>query len=319
MQPPDHNQTQTSPRDAALAPGYPDSPAGHAAQRRRCWSLLLLAVGLLICFARPLYELLWFSLRHELYTHICAVPFISGYFVWMHRKEWTSDFKPARFATLTFAFLGLALVAGYWKARIGGWQLEPQDRLCLVTLGFVCWFVGGWALFLGGRNLRLNAFPLAFLVFLAPLPLALEHWIEVVLQHASADASYLLLKISGTPVFREGTVFIMPGFSINVAPECSGIHSTFVLFIIGLLAGQLFFMRAWTKITLAAAVLVLGVVRNAIRIFTLLQLCLHVDRSILDSPLHHSGGPWFFAGSLVPLLLLILFLRKLERRTTKRG
>src|SRR5262249_56535760 len=37
--------------------------------------------------------------------------------------------------------------------------------------------------------------------------------------------------------YTQGLVFDLPGFSLEVAPECSGIHSTLVLFITSLLAG----------------------------------------------------------------------------------
>jgi hypothetical protein len=34
---------------------------------------------------------------------------------------------------------------------------------------------------------------------------------------------------------------------------------------------------------------------------------------MIDSPIHHQGGPLFFALSLIPFFLLLLFLRKSER------
>jgi exosortase C (VPDSG-CTERM-specific) len=176
----------------------------------------------------------------------------------------------------------------------------------------VFFFSSACALLLGNPTLRVIAFPMAFLIFMAPLPSVLEHGLETFLQHASADAAYVLLKLSGMPILREGTQFQMPGIRIEIAPECSGIHSSLVLFVTSLLAGHFFLRRLWTKVTLSLSVILLGILRNAVRIFTLSQLCVHVDPHIFDSPLHHKGGPLFFVASLLPFCLLLWFLRKIE-------
>ena len=56
----------------------------------------------------------------------------------------------------------------------------------------------------------------------------------------------------------------------------------------------------------------LGILRNAFRIWILAELCLRVGPETLDSPVHHRGGPVFFVVSLVPLGLLIVALRRYE-------
>ncbi len=58
--------------------------------------------------------------------------------------------------------------------------------------------------------------------------------------------------------------------------------------------------------------MVLGIVRNAFRIFVLSELCVHVNPNFIDSPLHHRGGPIFFALSLVPFFLLVWIVKKLD-------
>jgi exosortase/archaeosortase family protein len=108
-------------------------------------------------------------------------------------------------------------------------------------------------------------------------------------------------------------LFHLPGIVIEVAKECSGIHSSLVLFVTSLLAGHLFLRSPWKKATLALAVVPLGIARNGIRIFTISWLCVHVDPAMIDSPIHHRGGPIFFVLSLVPFLAFLFILRRLER------
>jgi exosortase/archaeosortase family protein len=99
-----------------------------------------------------------------------------------------------------------------------------------------------------------------------------------------------------------------------VAPECSGIRSSFVLFITSLVAGQLFLRSSWKRALFALAVIPLGILRNAFRIVVIGELCVHVDPGFIDSPIHHRGGPVFFAISLIPFLLLLYYLRKTDVR-----
>ena len=136
--------------------------------------------------------------------------------------------------------------------------------------------------------------------------------IERFFQYTSAELAFRFIDWSGTAVFREGLVFTMPGLSVSVAPECSGIRSSFVLFITSLLAGHLFLRSAWHRVLLALFVIPLGIVRNAFRVFVLSMLTVHVDPWYIDSPLHHRGGPIFFALSLVPFFLVLVWLRRRE-------
>jgi exosortase len=131
---------------------------------------------------------------------------------------------------------------------------------------------------------------------------------------ASAEAAALFFSIAGTPMVREGTVFELPGIAIQVARECSGIHSSWVLFITGLLASHLFLRTRWRKIVLVAFVIPLGILRNGFRIFVIGMLCVHIGPYMIGSMIHRQGGPFFFALSLVPLFLLLLWLRRRERR-----
>ena len=63
-----------------------------------------------------------------------------------------------------------------------------------------------------------------------------------------------------------------------------------------------------------AFVIPLGILRNGFRVFVIGQLCVHIGPYMINSRIHHQGGPLFFALSLVPLFLLLLWLRRRERR-----
>jgi exosortase C (VPDSG-CTERM-specific) len=170
---------------------------------------------------------------------------------------------------------------------------------------------------LGGTLMRALAFPFCLLVFMIPFPVFLREGIEGGLQHGSAVVADWMFVLSGTPFWRQGMDFHLPGMNLEVAPECSGIHSTLVLFITGLVAAQMILRQPWKRIVLCLAVIPLALLRNGFRVFVIGQLCIHIGPKMIDSPIHRHGGPFFFVLSLVPFFLLLYFLKKSERTDPK--
>jgi exosortase C (VPDSG-CTERM-specific) len=275
--------------------------------------LVVAMAVLLICFVAPLCHLAVFAAGSALYSHILLVPLISAYLVWLRRRSLPADPDPPRqlagFALIT----GVMVLAGYWLAVGSAVTLSEEDSLALTTLSFVLFFVGVCCLFIGREMLRVIAFPLVFLFVMVPFPTFLREWIELMSQHGSAIAADAMFRLSGMPIVWEGLGFQLPGIQLHVDPECSGIHSSLVLFLTGLLAGHLFLRKPWSRVVLAVAVIPLALLRNGFRIFVIGQLCVHIGPDMLYSAIHRQGGPLFFALSLVPFFLLLMVLRKLDR------
>ena len=292
---------------ARFGRGSRSSSLGHQLR------LLAACTGVLAaCFAKPLYELVRYALHSELYSHILLIPFVSLYLAWLKKNFLPADSEPDRkLAVLPFA-AGLLLLAGYFLALHSGLNLAPVDSIAWTTFSLLLLFLGACCLCLGRQTLRVLAFPLGFLIFLVPFPNALESAFESFLQYRSADAAELLFGLAGTPLLRTGIAFQLPGFSLQVAPECSGIRSTLVLFITSLVAGQLFLRSPYKRAVLAFAVIPLGILRNAVRVVTIGELCIHVGPDMINSNLHHRGGPLFFLIALVPFFGLLYILRKLD-------
>jgi exosortase C (VPDSG-CTERM-specific) len=282
---------------------------------RGVWSngLKPLASGLLIviaAFSYPLWQLFRLSLKSELNSHVFLVPLVSAYFIWIKRKELPLSGPAApRNALLPAVLAFVALVI--WAF------LRPADRidaLALVITAFVLSIAAVCASVLPSALLRALAFPLAFLVFMIPLPSAVTHVTETFLQHGSADVALGFFSAVGTPVYRSDLLFQLPGISLQVAPECSGIRSTLALFITSVVAGYLFLRSPWRRTILAAVVLPLALLRNGFRVFTIGELCVHISPDMIDSFIHHHGGPIFFALSLIPFGLVLRWLVRSERK-----
>jgi exosortase len=145
----------------------------------------------------------------------------------------------------------------------------------------------------------------------------MQDGIEAFLQRGSAEVAATMLRISGMPVFQTGTHFQLPSFSLEVAPECSGIHSTLILVITSLLAAYLFLQKSVNRWIMLLVVVPLALLRNGFRIFVIAQLCVRIGPQMIDSPIHRKGGAVFFVLSLIPLFLLLVYLSKRELRNER--
>jgi exosortase C (VPDSG-CTERM-specific) len=272
-----------------------------------------MSVVLVLAFSVPLYELVRFAAGSTLYSYILLIPFISAYLI---RLEWSKlpmCSGPARFPAVGFFLAGLALLVGYMLARRVGGPLEMENFLAFMMTAFVLFFVSVCCWSFGKDLVQTLAFPIGFLVFLVPMPILLTDGIEAFLQQGSAAVAEGFLQVAGASFIRDGLTFRLPTITLFIAPECSGIHSSLVLLITSLVAGQLFLRSPWKRTVFAMAVLPLALLRNGFRVFVIGELCTHIGPEMIDSPIHHKGGPLFFALSLIPFFLFLFFLRKTER------
>jgi exosortase C (VPDSG-CTERM-specific) len=271
---------------------------------------------LTLLFSRPLARLVLYAAPSSLHSHLVLVPFITAYLLYVGRSRLPAVYRTSIAGTVALGAIGsAALIAAI------GWRgsLSVNDGLALVALAFISFIAAGGFLFLGSKWMAAAAFPVAFLIFMIPLPDAVVDWLEKASMLASADAAAMYFDLTGTAMVRHGTVFELPGIVLQVTQECSGIHSSWVLFIASLLASHVFLRTRWRRVVLVAFVIPLGILRNGFRILVIGLLCVHVGPQMIDSPIHHRGGPLFFALSLAPLFLLVWWLRRREQRLNVPG
>jgi exosortase C (VPDSG-CTERM-specific) len=285
--------------------------------RRQLYWLAVGTLLLAVCFGRPLLDLLRFTSHDELFSYIPLIPVISAYLIWTERKKMTTEVCPCPAGAAIAFIIGAAIATAWWLGTRAGWTTTPQDYLTLMILSFLFFFWGAFLALPGWKIMRDAAFPMAFLIFAVPLPTVwLEH-IDIFFQYTSAFAAKMFFSLVGTPALLRDLRIDLPGFSLIVAPECSGIHSTVVLLITGLLAGYLFLRRTSLRAILALSILPLAILRNGFRIFVIGELCVHISPTMIDHPIHRKGGPIFFVLSLFPLFLLLVFLRKRDLNGSK--
>jgi exosortase C (VPDSG-CTERM-specific) len=311
MPAPDIKESSPSnPKENILA------PVKSAANALRFRAFLVYIALVVLVFLFPLIDLVTFAATRQYYNHILLVPFISLYLIREKRSHLSGPWKTSMFPAVAFAAIAVASMAFLYS---GVRPMYLSDHYAVVGLSFFSFILAGAFLCFGADTLRKIAFPLAFLVFAIPMPEPIMHWIQIQLQHASAEAAYWMLSLMNVPMLRDGVDFKLPGIPIRVAEECSGFNSSYVLFMVSLLGGYLFLKSPWKRAFLSAAVIPLAIVRNGFRITTIAMMCTYIGPEMIHSPIHHRGGPVFFALSLIPFLALVWLLRRSESKTDSKS
>jgi len=283
-----------------------DQPRAPASINKRFvgWCLYLVILG--GAFALPLREFVTYARNSDVHSYVLLIPFVSAYLIYIRWKQLSRELSSA----WGYALLLTATGTGALLASLRFTELGQNDYMTLIALSFVCFAIAGAFLFLGSKWAYSAMFPLFFLAFMIPLPEAAVDFLENASKEASAEVANWLFLISGTPVLRAGAVFQLPGITIEVAKECSGIRSSLVLVITSLLAANMFLHTTWRRALLVCAVIPLGLLRNGLRILVISLLCVHIGPQMIHSVIHRRGGPVFFVASLVPLFVVLWWLRR---------
>jgi exosortase len=272
------------------------------------------AIGFALLCLLP-FALAWDSMRavaelltgDSTFSQAPLIPLVSGFLIFLDRR--------AIFSKVSFGWIPgsalivpgmIAVAAG--RFDVGG--LSAANQFSLLVFGIMLVWAGAFILCFGTAAMKAATFPLGFLILAVPIPEPLLSKIIFLLQEGSADVAEWFFKLGGIPYLRQGFVFALPGFTIQVADECSGIRSSLALLVTTILASHLFLRTTWRRLVLCAVVVPLAIFKNGLRIMTLSTLAIYVNPEFLYGNLHRRGGVVFFAIALVPLVVLLAFLQR---------
>ena len=151
---------------------------------------------------------------NPLYSHGWIIPLFCGYLFWQRRRKLAQVSDSER-------WIGLAVLVASLLVRLYAsyYDMNPLDRVSYIgALLGVTQIVGGTAM------LRWAGPPLAFLVFMFPLPSALENSVLWGLQRVAAISSTWTLQLLGIPALREGSKIAIDQLDLDVADACSGLR-----------------------------------------------------------------------------------------------
>lgn len=269
----------------------------------------ILGLVSLVLFWAPLRQLVSLSLDDRRYSHLVLIPAISAFFLYRERHRIFRCIAPGSAAGLTVLAAALAFY-GLLALRIV--PISSNYWLSLTTFAFVLVWAAGFAVCYGAQAFRAALFPILLLLLLVPVPFDAMDRIIAALQRGSSEATYALFRLAGVPMFREGIRFELPGVGIEVAKECSAIHSAWALFITGVLVAHMLLRSLWSKVCLSILTVPIAMGTNAVRIVTIWFLGTKVDAGFFYGHLHRDGGILFSLVSLSVVMGCLFLLRQAE-------
>ena len=228
------------------------------------------------------------------YSHGFLVPAFSLYLVWMWKSwaptelEWPDPMGLAAIA------LGSVLFA-VSAANIGREWLQGFSLVINLC---------GAVLLLGGtRSLRWLWPAIAFLLFMIPLPYAVEHTLGWPLQKIAAVSSEFVLQTLGYPTYREGMILHCKDHILEVKYACSGLSMLLTFFTLS--AGMaIVIKRPWLdKVIILLSAVPIAILSNVVRIALTGVLYNEAGKELGDRVFHDFAG-WM----MMPLALGILLL-----------
>ncbi len=260
---------------------------------------VLIAALLVLAFWNTLTWLMdaWWSDAY--YSHGPLVLLISAFLVWLSRdavRRAPEGTQPLGIAVLV---LGLLLHAGavLWRAYY------------LSAFGLLAVLAGLCLLFLGRQAMGKLLFPLVFLSFSIPLPLAERFGPPLELFTATQATN--LVRLAGIPAVNEGSRVILAGTTFAVGAPCSGLRSLVALIALAALLAHIVQGPVWARWLVFLSAVPVALLANLARVTTIFVVAYSWGPDVALGYYHEASSPVLF---LVALVLLILLSRGLGCR-----
>jgi exosortase len=239
------------------------------------------------------------------YGHGLFVPFFAGYILWRQRHRWTnSEIRPTNFGLLVILGAVGLLLAGSLGAELFTSRLSLLILLAGITL-----FLAGWG------ALRAVSFPLAFLIFMIPIPAIIYNQITFPLQLLASRFATFWLELVQVPVLRDGNVLILSNYSLEVVEACSGIRSLMALVTLATAYGYFVEPQRWVRYVLVILMVPTAIVSNAIRIMGAGVLAHRFGPVAAEGFLHEFSGWVIFLAALLLMFACHWTLRQIGKRS----
>jgi len=236
-------------------------------------------------------------LSNDYYSHGFLVPIVSGFFIWIKRRELKTR-EPSIIGAFIIALGGLIYILGLI------WDLRFLSAFSLLII-----LVGLSMLFYGIKATRLMLFPLCFLIFMIPLPFMQE--VGFSLQSISVRSSAWLLSAMGLPITTIGPEIHLENNVFTIGLACSGINTLIAL--LALAAVYVFILRGvlYRRTILFIIALPIAIMANILRITAIILVANSFGVAIATGLFHDLSSFIFF---VIAFLILVLLGKLLKCR-----
>ena len=235
------------------------------------------------------------------YSHAFLIPLVSGFLVWQkrqHLKGMSPEISWWGFVVIVFAVLMHIAGTILYVFSISGFSMF--------------FFIIGSSLFLFGKRITGEIkFPLAFLIFMFPLPLAIITAISFPMKLVAAKAGVTIVSFLGVSVLREGFNISTSAGSLVIGNPCSGLRSLISFLALGAFFAYLTNTSNVKKFVLFALAIPVAILSNMVRVPILILISYYwgLEAASPDSFLHDASG---FLVFVIGFIMLFSISRTME-------
>src|SRR5579863_3088780 len=262
-------------------------------------SLILLSALLLALYGRVIEGMVqqWWSDPN--YGHGFLVPVFAAYIFWRERgRRRGVPIQSSNWGLPIMLFAIGLLILG----TLGSEHFTARISMLVLITGTIV-FLAGW------QALRSVAFPMAYLVFMIPLPAILYYQLTFPLQLLASRLGAHGLIALGVPTIREGNLLLLPNCTLEVVEACSGVRS--LLSLLAAVVGYLYLSERgiWKRGILIALTVPIVIVSNGFRLVATGVLSFFYGPSVDSGWVHTALGLVFFGLAFLSISLVHRLLR----------
>lgn len=275
-------------------------------QARTHWPLALGLLALAVPSVWELWSTLWQS------DDQAHGPFVLAIIVWLFwRRQYAVDALPNQSSFLGWPAVILACIA---------YALGRSQNIYILEVGaFVPLLMGITLLNTGWRGVQTLWFALFFLVFLIPLPGPVVDALTGSLKEHVSNLAETVLYHANYPIARIGVMLTIGNYQLLVADACSGMHSMFTLFAMGLLYLHLQeYPQRLRNILIFLAIAPIAFVANVIRVMILVLVTYYMGDAAGQGFIHNFSGFALFGVALLSLYGIDKLLGLIFRTSTSK-
>jgi exosortase len=254
----------------------------------------------------PVWQWLWGEwMGNDYYSHGLLIPPVSLFLIVQRfRKDDALSWPPAGGSNLGLLLLIPSLLLYLYFLDGKAYYLAAFAMIGMI--GGIIWTLAGT------KTIRKLAFPVAYLVFMVPVPFIERSTLPLAM--FTGVCSTGLVSLLGLEMTVVGNSVTLPNADLIIGAQCSGINSLIALLALTTLAAYLFDGPWWGRVGLVALSVPLAMLGNILRVASLILVAAWQGADAAFIFYHDYSGPVFF---VLMLLLLIPLSRLLQVRTLR--